>query len=92
MTASICLLLWSGSPGQDGRSKDTSLWGLQQPVWGTARILPSWQSIGGPGQGWWDGVTGKSQWTLQREELSNENKLLKEVPGSIQVELGRPLS
>lgn len=45
MTASIWLLLWSERPGQDGRSKDTSLRGLQQPVWGTARILPSWQGV-----------------------------------------------
>lgn len=57
ITASICLLLRSERPGQDGRSKDMSLRGLQQPVWETARILPSWQ-----GTHWrtWPGSLGWS--------------------------------
>lgn len=75
--AFICLFLWLGSPGQDGRSKETSLRNLQQPVWETARIVLSCQGSGGPGQGWWDGVTGKSSGTLPREELSNQSELLK---------------
>lgn len=65
ITAFICLFQWLGTPGQDSRGKDTSLRGLWQPVWETARVVPNWQGSGGPGQGRWDGVTGKSLWTWQ---------------------------
>lgn len=65
ITAFICLFQWLGTPGQDSRGKDTSLRGLRQPVWETARVVPNWQGSGGPGQGRWDGVTGKSLWTWQ---------------------------
>lgn len=37
-------------------------------------------------QGLWHGVTGKSLWTLQREELFNQNALLKEVMSSLSLE------
>lgn len=65
ITTFICLFQWLGTPGQDSRGKDTSLRGLRQPVWETARVVPNWQGSGGPGQGRWDGVTGKSLWTWQ---------------------------
>ena len=77
ITASICLFLWSGTPGQDSRGKDTSPRGLWQPVWETARVVRNWQGSGEPGQGWWDGVTGKSLWTLQNGDFSNRRVLLK---------------
>ena len=60
ISASICLPLWSGRLGQNDRSKDTSPGCLLQPVWGTTRTFPSWQGPGGPGQGQYDGITGKS--------------------------------